>query len=143
MKNTSIRAPLKCHNDNNVFRSEIFTLTERPRACTSPTTAHATSSSGVVSGGSQAIPLRPESADGTSPGTAAPAPTNPNRSSVGVRQVAKVKRFLVTLQQFGNDISPDVGDSVHHLIFALVVSNCHFLLHVIHSLVGRKQYFLD
>ncbi|OQR69790.1 protein CBFA2T3-like, partial [Tropilaelaps mercedesae] len=102
-------------------------IKERPRACTSPTTVHATSttSSGVLPGVPQVVPLRPESADGTSSGTAAGGPPacSLSRSALGVRQLAKVKRFLVTLQQFGNDISPDVGDAVHHLIFALVCGN--------------------
>lgn len=38
------------------------------------------------------------------------------------RQLSKLKRFLTTLQQLGADISSDIGDSVHALVLALVVS---------------------
>jgi len=40
----------------------------------------------------------------------------------GARQLSKLKRFLTTLQQFGADISPGVGDHVRALVLALVVS---------------------
>jgi len=39
----------------------------------------------------------------------------------GARQLSKLKRFLTTLQQFGADISPGIGDHVRTLILALVV----------------------
>uniref|UniRef100_A0A673AUW8 TAFH domain-containing protein n=1 Tax=Sphaeramia orbicularis TaxID=375764 RepID=A0A673AUW8_9TELE len=32
-------------------------------------------------------------------------------ATCGARQLSKLKRFLTTLQQFGNDISPEIGDS--------------------------------
>ena len=38
------------------------------------------------------------------------------------RTIYKVKRFLSTLVQFGNDISSETGDRVKELIFNLVVS---------------------
>lgn len=38
------------------------------------------------------------------------------------RSLAKMKRFLSTLVQFGSDISPDTGDRVRALVFSLVVS---------------------
>jgi len=38
----------------------------------------------------------------------------------GVRQLSKLKRFLTTLQQFGSDISPDIGERVRGLIVNLV-----------------------
>lgn len=38
------------------------------------------------------------------------------------RQLNKLKRFLATLQQFGNDISVDIGERVQYLVFSLVVS---------------------
>ncbi|XP_076323308.1 protein CBFA2T1-like isoform X2 [Tachypleus tridentatus] len=44
-------------------------------------------------------------------------------SSSGVRQLCKLRRFLTTLQQFGSDISPDVGERVHNLILGLVNSS--------------------
>lgn len=41
----------------------------------------------------------------------------------GARQLSKLKRFLTTLQQFGNDISPEIGERVRTLVLGLVVSN--------------------
>ncbi|NXH22829.1 MTG16 protein, partial [Bucco capensis] len=40
----------------------------------------------------------------------------------GARQLAKLKRFLTTLQQFGNDISPEIGERVRTLVLGLVNS---------------------
>ncbi|EMP38197.1 Protein CBFA2T2 [Chelonia mydas] len=40
----------------------------------------------------------------------------------GARQLSKLKRFLTTLQQFGNDISPEIGEKVRTLVLALVNS---------------------
>ena len=37
------------------------------------------------------------------------------------RTLGKMKRFLSTLVQFGNDIAPDTGDRVRALVFNLVV----------------------
>ena len=37
------------------------------------------------------------------------------------RQLSKLKRFLTTLQQFGSDISPEIGERVRALIVSLVV----------------------
>lgn len=42
----------------------------------------------------------------------------------GARQLCKLKRFLTTLQQFGNDISPEIGERVRSLVLGLVVSFC-------------------
>lgn len=42
----------------------------------------------------------------------------------GARQLSKLKRFLTTLQQFGSDISPDIGERVRTLVLGLVVSIC-------------------
>ncbi|KAL1501665.1 hypothetical protein ABEB36_006956 [Hypothenemus hampei] len=41
----------------------------------------------------------------------------------GGRQLSKVKKFLNTLVQFGNDINSDVGDRVKSLVLSLVSSN--------------------
>uniref|UniRef100_A0A8C2BHR7 CBFA2/RUNX1 partner transcriptional co-repressor 2 n=1 Tax=Cyprinus carpio TaxID=7962 RepID=A0A8C2BHR7_CYPCA len=41
-------------------------------------------------------------------------------ATCGARQLSKLKRFLTTLQQFGNDISPEIGESVRNLVLALV-----------------------
>ncbi|KAM9814026.1 protein CBFA2T2 isoform 2-T2 [Neosynchiropus ocellatus] len=43
-------------------------------------------------------------------------------ATCGARQLSKLKRFLTTLQQFGNDISPEIGDNVRSLVLALVNS---------------------
>ncbi|XP_035236419.1 protein CBFA2T2-like isoform X1 [Anguilla anguilla] len=43
-------------------------------------------------------------------------------ATCGARQLSKLKRFLTTLQQFGNDISSEIGESVHGLVLALVNS---------------------
>ncbi|KAI1889918.1 hypothetical protein AGOR_G00167860 [Albula goreensis] len=40
----------------------------------------------------------------------------------GARQLCKLKRFLTTLQQFGNDISPEIGERVRTLVLGLVNS---------------------
>lgn len=40
----------------------------------------------------------------------------------GVRQLSKLKRFLTTLQQFGSDISPEIGERVRGLIVNLINS---------------------
>ncbi|XP_048873985.1 protein CBFA2T2-like isoform X2 [Brienomyrus brachyistius] len=42
--------------------------------------------------------------------------------SCGARQLSKLKRFLTTLQQFANDISPEIGENVRSLVLALVNS---------------------
>nr|KAF6421838.1 CBFA2/RUNX1 partner transcriptional co-repressor 2 [Rousettus aegyptiacus] len=41
-------------------------------------------------------------------------------ATCGARQLSKLKRFLTTLQQFGNDISPEIGEKVRTLVLALV-----------------------
>jgi len=43
-------------------------------------------------------------------------------SNGGTNQLNKLKRFLSTVQQFADDISPDIGDRVRVLVLALVVS---------------------
>ncbi|KAK2507140.1 hypothetical protein MC885_012794 [Smutsia gigantea] len=42
-------------------------------------------------------------------------------ATCGARQLSKLKRFLTTLQQFGNDISPEIGEKVRTLVLALVL----------------------
>lgn len=44
----------------------------------------------------------------------------------GARQLSKLKRFLTTLQQFGSDISPEIGERVRGLVMNLVV--CGYFL---------------
>ena len=45
-----------------------------------------------------------------------------NSATPSVRQVAKLKRFFTTLQQFGNNMSSEAAEQVQELITALVVS---------------------
>ncbi len=72
-------------------------------------------------------------------------PTSPNRPlspnmangsqlppTCGARQLSKLKRFLTTLQQFGSDISPEIGERVRSLIVSLVVSE-YFALLIVNS----------
>ncbi|XP_069758050.1 protein CBFA2T1 isoform X7 [Narcine bancroftii] len=40
----------------------------------------------------------------------------------GARQLSKLKRFLTTLRQFANDISPEIGERVRNLVLGLVNS---------------------
>uniref|UniRef100_A0A2K6RKK1 CBFA2/RUNX1 partner transcriptional co-repressor 3 n=1 Tax=Rhinopithecus roxellana TaxID=61622 RepID=A0A2K6RKK1_RHIRO len=40
----------------------------------------------------------------------------------GARQLSKLKRFLTALQQFGSDISPEIGERVRTLVLGLVNS---------------------
>jgi len=56
--------------------------------------------------------------------TAAVATTTTNSGDSGAAQgqLNKLKRFLATVQQFADDIAPDIGDRVRTLILALVVS---------------------
>ena len=53
---------------------------------------------------------------------AAVASTSTNGVNADSKVVYKVKRFLCTLVQFGNDINPETGDKVKDLVFNLVVS---------------------
>ncbi|XP_030831016.1 protein CBFA2T1 isoform X2 [Strongylocentrotus purpuratus] len=41
-------------------------------------------------------------------------------AACGARQLSKLKRFLTTLQQFGSDISPEIGERVRGLVMGLV-----------------------
>jgi len=66
--------------------------------------------------------------------TAATATTTTTTTSSGgdstaaQGQLNKLKRFLATVQQFADDIAPDIGDRVRSLVLALVVSLKHCLL---------------
>ena len=46
----------------------------------------------------------------------------------GARQLSKLKRFLTTLQQFGSDISPEIGERVRTLVLGLVVRRARLLI---------------
>lgn len=59
-------------------------------------------------------------------------------ATCGARQLSKLKRFLTTLQQFGNDISPEIGDSVRSLVLALVVNPL-----MLKTSTGSWGYFVE
>lgn len=79
-------------------------------------------------------PVNNGSAESITPPLTAAAPlsvsldTNPQQYNPGgassciTRPLVKVKRFLSTLVQFGNDINTDVGERVRSLVLNLVVS---------------------
>ena len=59
------------------------------------------------------------------------------------RTIYKVKRFLSTLVQFGNDISSETGDRVKELIFNLVVSRIlYFKYFELLNAAGIQNMFL-
>ncbi|KAM4643282.1 LOW QUALITY PROTEIN: protein CBFA2T3-like, partial [Amazona ochrocephala] len=49
-------------------------------------------------------------------------PTHQLPLACSAHQLSKLKRFLIMLQQFSNDISPEIGEQVHTLILGLVNS---------------------
>lgn len=56
------------------------------------------------------------------PSSTAPLCTQHLPPTCSARQLCKLKRFLTTLQQFGRDISPEIGARVRSLVLGLVVS---------------------
>ncbi|BFZ19146.1 hypothetical protein BsWGS_22185 [Bradybaena similaris] len=57
----------------------------------------------------------------------------------GSRQLSKLKRFLTTLQAFGSDISPQIGDRVRALVLGLV--NSHLSIEDFHSKLQQTTNF--
>ncbi|KAL5021979.1 hypothetical protein ScPMuIL_001134 [Solemya velum] len=57
----------------------------------------------------------------------------------GARQLSKLKRFLTTLQQFGSDISPEIGERVRTLVLGLV--NSHLSIEEFHSKLQEATNF--
>lgn len=57
----------------------------------------------------------------------------------GARQLSKLKRFLTTLQQFGSDISPEIGERVRSLVLGLV--NSHLSIEEFHSKLQEATNF--
>ena len=57
------------------------------------------------------------------------------------RTIYKVKRFLSTLVQFGNDISSETGDRVKELIFNLVVRTkpSYVTIKIQTIIIGRRE----
>ena len=63
-----------------------------------------------------------------------PPPASGGNNSSTVRQMSTLKRFLSTLHHFTCEISPEVGEKVHSLVFSLVVSFLHSFILFSHSL---------
>ncbi|XP_058135557.1 protein CBFA2T3 isoform X2 [Dasypus novemcinctus] len=57
----------------------------------------------------------------------------------GARQLSKLKRFLTTLQQFGGDISPEIGERVRTLVLGLV--NATLTIEDFHSRLQEATNF--
>ncbi|KAJ6661027.1 hypothetical protein lerEdw1_016828 [Lerista edwardsae] len=60
-------------------------------------------------------------------------------ATCGARQLSKLKRFLTTLQQFGNDISPEIGEKVRTLVLALVANLPLLQRELLHCARAAKQ----
>ncbi|XP_065064280.1 protein CBFA2T2-like isoform X2 [Rhopilema esculentum] len=91
----------------------------------SPVNTHPPNSGPVVHDGRPVTSINPTIVNGhpSSPGRSL-SPSLANGSQLpptcGARQLSKLKRFLTTLQQFGSDISPEIGERVRSLIVSLV-----------------------
>ncbi|XP_076142895.1 protein CBFA2T3 isoform X3 [Alosa pseudoharengus] len=91
-----------------------------------PTTMLNGSGSGSSGHSPTALNGAPSTPNGFSNGPAASSSaalsTQQLPPACGARQLCKLKRFLTTLQQFGNDISPEIGERVRSLVLGLVNS---------------------
>ncbi|XP_046842209.1 protein CBFA2T1-like isoform X2 [Xenia sp. Carnegie-2017] len=95
-----------------------------PRHATSPATSNT-----VVAAESRSVSSTLSHINGSHPSSLATntPPTvgnglNQLPPACGARQLSKLKRFLTTLQQFGSDISPEIGERVRGLVLNLVNS---------------------
>ncbi|NXK98286.1 MTG16 protein, partial [Formicarius rufipectus] len=101
-----------------------------PPAGTQGATRHPSFTPGTMMNGSSHSPTAingaPSTPNGFSNGPAtsssASLSTHQLPPACGARQLSKLKRFLTTLQQFGNDISPEIGERVRTLVLGLVNS---------------------
>ncbi|XP_072926625.1 protein CBFA2T1 isoform X6 [Hemitrygon akajei] len=84
----------------------------------SPTTA--------VMNGTSHLPTAPSISKGLSDGPATSTSASLTNQQLPVtcaaKQLTKLKRFLTTVQQFANDISPEIGERVRSLVLGLVNS---------------------
>ncbi|XP_023680114.1 protein CBFA2T1-like isoform X1 [Paramormyrops kingsleyae] len=85
-----------------------------------------TTSNGVPSplGGFTTRPSSSSSSSSSSPSSSSSSASGSLQLPLvcGARQLSKLKRFLITLQQFGSDISPEIGEKVRTLVLGLVNS---------------------
>ncbi|KAM7146614.1 protein CBFA2T3 isoform 5-T7 [Macrochelys suwanniensis] len=101
-----------------------------PPAVTQGATRHPSFTPSTIMNGSSHSPTAingaPSTPNGFSNGPAtsstASLSTHQLPPACGARQLSKLKRFLTTLQQFGNDISPEIGERVRTLVLGLVNS---------------------
>uniref|UniRef100_A0A8C3M2L9 CBFA2/RUNX1 partner transcriptional co-repressor 3 n=1 Tax=Chrysolophus pictus TaxID=9089 RepID=A0A8C3M2L9_CHRPC len=101
-----------------------------PPAVTQGATRHPSFTPSTMMNGSSHSPTAingaPSTPNGFSNGPAtsssASLSTHQLPPACGARQLSKLKRFLTTLQQFGNDISPEIGERVRTLVLGLVNS---------------------
>ncbi|KAM6057905.1 protein CBFA2T3 isoform 4-T4 [Chlamydotis macqueenii] len=101
-----------------------------PPAVTQGATRHPSFTPNAMMNGSSHSPTAingaPSTPNGFSNGPAtsssASLSTHQLPPACGARQLSKLKRFLTTLQQFGNDISPEIGERVRTLVLGLVNS---------------------
>ena len=92
-----------------------FFLTSRPSTVTNGTSHSPTALNGA--------PSPPSGfSNGPSSSSSSSLANQQLPPACGARQLSKLKRFLTTLQQFGNDISPEIGERVRTLVLGLVVS---------------------
>uniref|UniRef100_A0A7M4EL99 CBFA2/RUNX1 partner transcriptional co-repressor 3 n=1 Tax=Crocodylus porosus TaxID=8502 RepID=A0A7M4EL99_CROPO len=101
-----------------------------PPAVTQGATRHPSFTPNTIMNGSSHSPTAingaPSTPNGFSNGPATSSTASLSNHQLppacGARQLSKLKRFLTTLQQFGNDISPEIGERVRTLVLGLVNS---------------------
>ncbi|NXP38567.1 MTG16 protein, partial [Leiothrix lutea] len=111
-------------------RSTPPTMPPPPPAAAQGATRHPSFTPSTMMNGSSHSPTAingaPSTPNGFSNGPAtsssASLSTHQLPPACGARQLSKLKRFLTTLQQFGNDISPEIGERVRTLVLGLVNS---------------------
>lgn len=97
-----------------------YTLPSRSHTHRSPTVMNGSSHSPTAIHGAPSTPNGFSNGPATS--STASLSTQHLPPACGARQLSKLKRFLTTLQQFGSDISPEIGERVRTLVLGLVVS---------------------
>ncbi|KAM5297147.1 protein CBFA2T3 isoform 2-T2 [Glossophaga mutica] len=111
-------------------RSTPPSMPPPPSSATQGTTRHPSFTPHTIMNGSSHSPTAingtPSTPNGFSNGPAtsstASLSTQHLPPACGARQLSKLKRFLTTLQQFGSDISPEIGERVRTLVLGLVNS---------------------
>ncbi|KAJ8290728.1 hypothetical protein GJAV_G00016780 [Gymnothorax javanicus] len=97
-----------------------------PRTSSMTPTAldNGSSHSPTTSNGAPSPPSSFGNGPSSSSSSSSSSPANqPLPPACGARQLSKLKRFLTTLQQFGNDISLEIGERVRALVLGLVNSS--------------------